>query len=371
MSIFASAKINGFMDNRKRWELMDSLFIGGTPVSADEVFSIWEQNGIVPRYSSRHESARRKYELNFRQDIHFFKRIYAESDLEGPLFIEARDDTDSRKKTYKYSRAHWSIMPLINEKYAKSEWRSLDSSMGKLKKELSTSAADKLAFLVESRIDVLRGGKKLVDWSDNTMLRGYNILPSLYKSVKNRQPISVEFKMFNNPAIKCILHPYLLKEYLGRWYCLGYREDDMAIWPMAVDRMIAESLAPTMVPFIDFPVKGFSQEEYFDNIIGVTKEYNSNTAKDYLLTKEEYKVVLGIFSSKTWGIVNTRPLHRSQRVEMEFDRGKSYGEISITVIINIEMYLSILSIGRDISIVRPTFAKAEMLKMLKDIISNY
>ena len=115
----------------------------------------------------------------------------------------------------------------------------------------------------------------------------------------------------------------------------------------------------------------FSQEEYFDNIIGVTKEYNTNTAKDYLLTKEEYKVVLGIFSSKTWGIVNTRPLHRSQRVEMEFDRGKSYGEISITVIINIEMYLSILSIGRDISIVRPTFAKAEMLKMLKDIMSNY
>lgn len=243
--------------------------------------------------------------------------------------------------------------------------------ISKLKKELSTSVADKLEFLVESRLDVLRGGKKLVDWSDNTILKGYNILPSLYKSVKNRQPISVEFKMFNNPVIKCILHPYLLKEYLGTWYCLGYREDDGEIWPMAVDRMIAESIAPAMVPFIDFPLKGFSQEVYFDNVIGVTKEYNSNTAKDYLLTKEEYKVVLGIFSSKTWGIVNTRPMHRSQRVEMEFDREKSYGEISITVIINIEMYLSILSIGRDISIVQPSFAKEDMLKMLKDIMSKY
>ena len=103
--------------------------------------------------------------------------------------------------------------------------------------------------------------------------------------------------MFNSPVIKCILHPYLLKEYLGRWYCLGYREDNGEIWPMAVDRMIAESLAPAMVPFIDFPVKGISQEKYFDNIIGVTKEYNANTAKDYLLTKEEHKVVLGIFSN--------------------------------------------------------------------------
>lgn len=359
------------MDNRKRWELMDGLFQRGTAVSADEVFSDWEKNGVEPKYSSRNKSVREKYELTFRQDIHHFKRIYAESDLEGPLFIEARNQTDSRKKTYKYSRNHWSIMPLINEKYAKSEWRALESSITKLKKELSTSAADKLAFLVESRIDVLRGGKKLVDWSDNTILKGYNILPSLYKSVKIRQPISFEFKMFNSPVIKCILHPYLLKEYLGRWYCLGYREDDGEIWPMAVDRMIAESLAPAMVPFIDFPVKGISQEEYFDNIIGVTKEYNANTAKDYLLTKEEHKVVLGIFSSKTWGIVNSRPLHHSQKVEMEFDQTKSYGEISITVIINIEMYLSILSIGRDISIVQPTFAREKMKKMLDDILSNY
>ena len=73
----------------------------------------------MPKYSARDESARRKYELSFRQDMHLFKQIYADSDLEGPLFIEARDDTDSRKKTYKYSRDHWSIMPLINEKYAK------------------------------------------------------------------------------------------------------------------------------------------------------------------------------------------------------------------------------------------------------------
>ena len=60
------------MDNRKRWELMDGLFQRGTAVSADEVFSDWEKNGVEPKYSSRNKSVREKYELTFRQDIHHF-----------------------------------------------------------------------------------------------------------------------------------------------------------------------------------------------------------------------------------------------------------------------------------------------------------
>ena len=361
-----------YNDNRKRWEILDRLFSGEHAVSSDEIFAEWKNRGILPKSYSESESTRKQYELSLRQDIFKFRKIYKESGLEGPLFADVVSKTDTRRKLYQYYRRGWSILPLIFSNYSRSDWHALDTAMNKLKKDIPRAMAGQIDFFVMSRLNILRGRDKTVDWPDGTNQLGFEMLPLLHDAVIQKQPVQFEFAMFGESPNTCILHPYLLKEFNGRWYCLGYREDKDELWPISVDRITIGSIHTVDLPYKEYKsADGLKPYSYFENIIGVTKEYNSFTADYFMLENKEYIVRLGVRSFRAWMYLITNPIHHSQTILKDYDASTNYGAVTISVIPNIEMYHKILGLGRDICLEEPLFAKKNLKLMIEDILHQY
>lgn len=357
-------------DNRKRWEILDYM-LSSNGVAADDIFLEWKNKGILPKSYSENKSLREQYELTLRQDLYKFRNIYKDSGLTGPLL----DDNgglmgDGRKKFYRYSRKGWSIIPLILSKFTRSEWHALDQAMEKLKKDLPKAMSEQIDFLVMSRLNSMRGRTKTVDWPDVNNKLGFEMLSTLHDCIIKKQPVRIEFSLFGEKPENFLLHPYMLKEYNGRWYCLGYREDKKEIWPISVDRVTPGSIKAENVQYKKYPGLG-SPEFHFDNIIGVTKIYNETTARDYMVADGEYEVRLGIHSYRAWMYLITNPIHHSQAIFQDFDSNKKYGSVIIRVIPNIEMYQTILRRGRDICIETPLFARQNLKQMIDDIAKLY
>lgn len=357
-------------DNRKRWEILDNM-LGSGGVSADDIFLKWKDNGILPKSFSENKSLRDQYELTLRQDLFKFRSIYKDSGLPGPLLDENGGQAeDGRKKFYRYSRKGWSIIPLISSKFTRSEWHALDQAMEKLKKDLPKTMSEQIDFLVMSRLNPTRGKTKTVDWPDVDNQLGFEILPTLHECILKKRPVRIEFTLFGEKSENFLLHPYMLKEYNGRWYCLGYREDKKEIWPISVDRVTPGSVNAENVHYIDYPENG-AAELYFDNIIGVTKIFNETTARDFMVADGEYDVRIGIHSFRAWMYLVTNPIHHSQTIVQDFDSNKKYGSVTIRVIPNIEMYQTILGLGRDVCIEEPKFARQNLKEMLNEITKLY
>ena len=119
------------------------------------------------------------------------------------------------------------------------------------------------------------------------------------------------------------------------------------IWPISVDRVTPGSVKAENVHFRDYP-ENSSPELYFNNIIGVTRNYNETTAKDFMVADREYEIRIGLHSFRAWMYLVTNPIHHSQTIVQDFDSNQDYGSVSIRVIPNIEMYQTILGLGKDV-----------------------
>lgn len=359
-------------DNRNRWRILDELLGAGEPVSTEAIFRTWENHGFPVRYGTEGKTLQERYEITLRQDLYKFKKVYKEAGYNNPLLIISTSIHDRRRRFYQYADPGFSIMPLLGERYSKADWKVIDHALEQLFEIIPEELADKINFFVNGRIDSFRNGDSFVDWSDNPQLLGYDMLPRLYRYVKQKQPVLLSFAMFNQSADQFVLHPYLLKEYNGRWYCLGYREDQQMLWPISVDRIKKGSICAIDVPFREFThTSCASAIEYFSNIIGVTKEYNDVTARDFLVSDKEYEVILKISSKREWMYITTNPIHHSQRTIEDFSETTGEGRVSISVICNIEMYNTILARGGNVQIESPDFARGTIRSMIKEMSALY
>ena len=359
-------------ENRLRWKVLDSLLGSGHPVTSEEIFQEWERNGLSRRYGSDINSLQDQYEITLRQDLFKFRKAYKEAGYNGELLDESFSAKDKRRRTYRYKEDSFSIMPLLGEKYTKAHWKEIDNSLTQLFQLIPESLAGQIEFFVYSRLDTIKNSTTYVEWPDNPRLLGYDMLPTLYRYVKCHQPIQISFAMFGQPSEQFILHPYLLKEYYGRWYCFGYREDRNMLWPVSVDRIKKGSITQANVVFKEFDSPSSSSPiEYFQNIIGVTKEYNEVSAKEFYVSDKEYDIVLKITSEREWMYLITNPIHHTQKIVSDFDSEKGEGKVSIKVICNIEMYNTILSRGRYVQVESPQFARDIICSMVNDMAKLY
>jgi len=359
-------------ENRKRWEILDKLFQSNSPVSTDEIFREWSSAGITVKTGPKDDSFDEKYGITLRQDIFKFKAFYKEAGLTGPLFLETTQKDNNRRKAYKYAKEGFSILPILGASYTRSDWASLDRCMKKLYNELPQSMADEVQFLVKSHMDVLRGKEKTIDWSENKQLKGYGILPTIYRYLSEKRPFYVEYQRFNSPLQRFIFHPHLLKQYNGRWWCLGYREGKNPVTTISVDGILPGSISAASIPLRQWEDTEHPASEYYDNVIGVTKKYNSKSAKKYNVSDGEYTIRIGVHSQNAWDYLVTKPIHPSQTITVEFDKEKkSYGQVTIQVITNIEMYHRILSLGVDYEVESPEFVRREMKDTIQKMYSRY
>lgn len=179
--------------------------------------------------------------------------------------------------------------------------------------------------------------KALVEFDYNADLKGIHLFGELYTHISGRKALKIQYKPFDALIpYDVVIHPYYLKHYNNRWFLFGYNPDtNKADWNLALDRII--SFTTSRDKYI--PNTTIDWEEYFDDIIGVTRPVGSVLES----------VVLH-FKGKTGYYIETNPLHRTQKPKW---LDNDTFEVRLEVIINYELERLILSYADTVKVIHP------------------
>ncbi|MFN8398252.1 MAG: WYL domain-containing protein, partial [Bacteroidia bacterium] len=140
-----------------------------------------------------------------------------------------------------------------------------------------------------------------IHFEKNEGLRGLQHLDAIYKAVRDGMVLKLGYKSFTAKETHHFdFHPTLLKEYRNRWFVIGLRNEETMITNLALDRI--ESLELYLGAAFR-PIPGFDGEEYFRDIVGVTKHHNVPPVEIDLLV-----------AAADAPYMETKPLHHSQEV---------------------------------------------------------
>src|SRR5690606_29235645 len=121
-----------------------------------------------------------------------------------------------------------------------------------------------------------------------------------------RESMRFIYKKFGNEEKEYVLSPYLLKEYLNRWYVIGTLHSEKSLRVFALDRL--QDILYSEEKFMENP--DFDPEKYFRYSFGITQVTHMQPEKVELL-----------FDKRNAFYINTMPLHHSQRIVKEDDAG--------------------------------------------------
>lgn len=89
--------------------------------------------------------------------------------------------------------------------------------------------------------------------------------------------MKIKYKSFtSNQIIEQTIHSYYLKQYNNRWFLFGKHPDYEGITNLALDR-IEDEITETNKAYI--PNTEYNYDEYFEDIIGVTKPVGKKVEK--------------------------------------------------------------------------------------------
>ena len=145
--------------------------------------------------------------------------------------------------------------------------------------------------------------------------------------------------------------PYFLKEYIGRWYVVGLREDKQ-IRTYGIDRI--SDLTITKENFEK--TKDRKARENFDSIIGLVYSYG-----------KQQKVILS-FTPQQGQYVKSLPWHHSQKVLIDNDEEF---RISLFVVPNYELFQQIMMNGAEVKVIEPEWLVDSIKGKISDALLRY
>jgi len=252
--------------------------------------------------------------------------------------IELAKLSDGRKKYYRYEDLSYSInnMPLneVEVNQLKSAVDILSQFKGMPQFEWINEMVSKLGQGLPSGENT----NTAIEFDSNQYLKGIEYLGDLHNAIFYKKVLSITYQPFGSEApYEIKLHPYFLKQYNNRWFLFGFNPENKKYdWNLALDRIV--SLEEITGNYQENT--SIKWDEYFDDIIGVTKPVD--------LAIE--KVVLH-FYGKTGNYVETKPLHGSQKKPKWLD--KNTAEITLSVMINYELESLILSYAENVKVIQP------------------
>ena len=188
---------------------------------------------------------------------------------------------------------------------------------------------------------------EIIEFEEYHSFKGLGYIRDIAFYIKNGSEIILNYKRFNAEKEKeYCFHPYLLREYLKRWYVIGLLSGTNEIRTFGLDRII--SLQDTDKKFKK--VKQNIIAALFKNVIGITA-----CEQDI---PQEIELVCKAYQGN---LLKTLPLHPSQKVICE-----TADEIVLTynMVINFELKQRLLMISTQAKVVRPESLKLEMKDML-------
>ncbi len=197
--------------------------------------------------------------------------------------------------------------------------------------------------------------RNCIQFESNQQLKGIAHINELYQAILHRKCLLIEYQSFT--AIKpnqSIYYPYLLKEYRNRWFLIAKRKNNVALFTLALDRILTFQEAVNE-PFLEHPSVDF--DTYYQDLLGVTK-----TEKD-----KPIKIILQI-DNDNMPYVLTKPLHHSQTL---LKQDKDGAIVSLELILNYELEREILGFGAGIKVLSPRILVNKIKYRLRKVQALY
>ncbi len=278
-----------------------------------------------------------------------FEDIFFMESAEG-WSIDLERLRDGKRVYYRYADVTFSInnMPLndVEINQLKAAMDILSQFKGMPQFEWINEMVPKL----QQGITTSEPSKVIMDFDSNQYLKGIELLGPIFNSIFYNRVLAIRYQPYDceNPY-DIIIHPYFLKQYNNRWFLFGYNpETEKYDWNLAIDRIV--TIKETSRKYhknnlIDW-------QEYFEDIIGVTKPYGA----------EPERVILH-FIGRTAKYIETKPLHGSQKSRWINDDTL---ELRLQVIINYELVRLLLSYAGSVIVLEPRGLKDEIMRRLKE-----
>ena len=252
--------------------------------------------------------------------------------------IELDRIEDGRRKYYRYVDMSYSInnMPMneVEINQLKSAVDILNQFKGIPQFEWINELVSKLSQGLPSRENT----DTVIEFDSNQYLKGIEYLGDLHNAIFYKKVLSISYQPFGSETpYSIVLHPYFLKQHNNRWFLLGYNPANQKYdWNLALDRIVSiEEISGKYE--VNTSIKW---DEYFDDIIGVTKPQDVPVEK----------IVLH-FYAKAGHYVETKPIHGSQKKPKWLDENTA--EVTLSVMINYELESLILSYAESAKVIQP------------------
>ncbi|KYG73336.1 hypothetical protein AWW68_11555 [Roseivirga spongicola] len=194
---------------------------------------------------------------------------------------------------------------------------------------------------------------KYISYGEADLLKGISNVPKLLEAIDKKRVITFRHHSYQRESInQRSIQPYLLREYLNRWYVIGYKTDTKELRTYGVDRI--SDLEITKSSFERRP--NHNIESLFDHVIGVVFDANQ-------LIKVEFKAPL---SQKNY--LNSLPLHKSQQHLID-DNDESYFQME--VVHNYELEQKLLMHSAFITVTKPKSLVMALKAIFKGIGERY
>ncbi len=265
------------------------------------------------------------------------------------------DFKDGRTRYYRYTDPEFSInnLPLTE-----TELNQLQTTVATLSQFKGLPQFDWLEEIIpklKQGISTEQHNETIIGFDSNKYLKGIDHLGTLYNAIFYKRVLCIAYHPFEQGnASDITVHPYFLKQYNNRWFLFGHCPDhERTISTLALDRIAGiKELKKKYIPN-----KAVDWEEYFEDIVGVSKPPEGQVEKIELLV-----------APASAPYVMTKPLHGSQKKLKEDENGLL---ISLEVMVNMELTALILSFGERIKVVKPASFKNHIKAILRSAVKQY
>jgi predicted DNA-binding transcriptional regulator YafY len=281
-----------------------------------------------------------------RDDIKFMKS-------EEGYFAPIEAFPEGKKSYYRYDNRDFSIN---NSPLNSTEAEQLKNAISVLQRFEGSPEfewVNELTPLLNDKFGLKDESKKVMEFDSNIDYTGHEHITPLFNAIINQNVVNISYQPFGQESNSIVFHAYYLKQYNNRWFAFG--ENDLypgSVSNLALDRIISIEDNKTKYKSSDI-----NWEEYFDDIVGVSKPTGIEVQKIELL-----------FSSEQAPYIQTKPLHLSQKHKLQED-GKLL--VKLEVIPNYELTMKILAFGEKVKVLAPDALVLKVKERIKLAANQY
>jgi predicted DNA-binding transcriptional regulator YafY len=215
-----------------------------------------------------------------------------------------------------------------------------------------------IATIADIFKESLKESKKIfeyVSFDDSKSLKGIENLKTILFAITQNRELIFNHENFHNSTFKDYnITPFIIKEYLNRWYVVGVPKGMETIRTFGVDRMLNAELGK-LTKLKKRPYQ--KQLDSFENIIGLN--FNGGEPQDIRLLVDETHTKY----------MTSLPLHPSQKIHSKNEKGKSF--VDFHLIPNYEFESQLLKIVNEAEVIYPESLRNKIITLLKNALRNY